>query len=61
MSQLTAVIPQGKDRPLGMRILAVESSLEAIGKADIGILSQADASQLSAYYASASRLRRYCS
>ena len=52
---------KAKDRPLGMRMLAVESSLEVIGKSDIGILSQADASQLSAYYASASRLRRYCS
>jgi len=59
MNQLTAVIPSGKDHPLGSRILAVESGLEAIGKADIG-LGQADASQLAAYYTNASRLRAYC-
>jgi len=60
MNQLTTTIVSGKDHPLDIRILAVEKSLEAIGKADIGI-GQADASQLSAYYASASRLRGYCS
>src|SRR6266480_2940609 len=54
MSQLTTAIPSGTDHPLGTRILAVESSLEAIGKADIG-LGQADANQLAAYYSSASR------
>ena len=59
MNQLTTVIPSGKDHNLGTRILAVESSLEAIGKADIG-LGQAGADQLAAYYASASRLRAYC-
>jgi hypothetical protein len=59
MTQLTTTIPSGKDHALATRILAVERSLEAIGKADIG-LGQADASQLAAYYTSASHLRAYC-
>lgn len=59
MTQLTTAIPSGKDHALATHILAVERSLEAIGKADIG-LGQADAEQLAAYYANASRLRAYC-
>jgi hypothetical protein len=59
MNQLTTTIPSGTDQPLSARVLSVESALEAIGKAEIGI-GQPNASQLSAYYAAASRLRTYC-